>query len=277
MPTTKARSAQVLTAELAGNGTSQDRLILLGNAVLVLDGASSAEDKQHDGGWYAEQLGAAMAGALRSRPERDLQHLLAESIRAIRDQHKLMPGASPSSTVAIARWDAEHLDALVLGDSSIVAIRRSTETELIDSRLAAIAKRQRAAYRDRLRRGGTYDSEHRRLMRSLYDEESRWRNHPDGYWIADTQPDAAAHALTARWPIDELRAVILATDGTRRGLDPFGLYPDWSALLDATLHDGPAAVLNTIHEAETQDPHGQRWPRGKRHDDKTLAVCLLPT
>jgi hypothetical protein len=38
---------------------SQDRLIVLPDAVVLLDGASGT-DGAKDGGWYADQLGAAL-------------------------------------------------------------------------------------------------------------------------------------------------------------------------------------------------------------------------
>jgi hypothetical protein len=43
-------------------------------------------------------------------------------------------------------------------------------------------------------------------------------------------------------------------------------------VLDHALDEGPAAVLTMVRVAEIADPDGARWPRPKRHDDKTLVL-----
>jgi len=30
-----------------------------------------------------------------------------------------------------------------------------------------------------------------------------------------------------------------------------------------------------VQDAELSDPNGRRWPRGKRHDDKSAAFAVL--
>jgi len=43
-------------------------------------------------------------------------------------------------------------------------------------------------------------------------------------------------------------------------------------MLDIMSTDSPEHVINLVREAET-DPAGERWPRGKVHDDATTAYC----
>jgi len=38
---------------------------------------------------------------------------------------------------------------------------------------------------------------------------------------------------------------------------------------------GPEAIITQVRAAEASDPDGQRWPRGKRHDDASAAFCHL--
>jgi hypothetical protein len=52
----------------------------------------------------------------------------------------------------------------------------------------------------------------------------------------------------------------------------YGLI-DWRDLLsDVSAHGGVGARLANIHAAETTDPDGRRWPRTKKHDDKSLVI-----
>jgi hypothetical protein len=55
------------------------------------------------------------------------------------------------------------------------------------------------------------------------------------------------------------------------GVDDYHIF-DWPQVLTHALHEGPAAVLAMVRTAEITDPHGLRWPRPKRHDDKALAL-----
>jgi hypothetical protein len=245
--------------------------VVLPNAVAVLDGASAPDPAERDGGWYAGQLAGQLAARL-ADTGLDLPTVLADSIATVTSGHRLRPGRSPSSTVAMLRWAPDRVEGLVLGDSSLVVFSPGgAAEELVDDRLAKVAPAQRVAYHDRLTAGGGYDDGHRSLLRKLLDEQGRHRNSPDGYWIAEAEPAAARHALTRSWPAGALSTAVLATDGVTRGLGRAGL-PTWSAVLELVDASGPAAVLDAVRAAEAADPDGRRWPRSKRHDDQALVV-----
>jgi hypothetical protein len=99
-----------------------------------------------------------------------------------------------------------------------------------------------------------------------------WRNRDGGFWVAEADPDAAYEARRARWPRDQLRAVLIATDGVSCGVDDYRIFPDWSAVLDLAVSRGTHAVLDMVRDAERSDPDGTRWPRPKPHDDQALVL-----
>jgi hypothetical protein len=270
-----APHANVLTAERPGNGPSQDRLIVLPDAVVLLDGASGT-DGVKDGGWYADQLGAALRHGLTERPDTPLPDLLADAIVTVTTAHDLRPGESPSSTAAILRWNADSVDALVLGDSAVIAFPADGEPEVIeDCHLADVAAEQRHAYRARLAQGHGFDDGHRQLLRHLVEAERQRRNRPDGYWIAETDPEAAAQALVRTWPRTSLRSALLASDGITAAVNHYQLFPTWSDARSLVETQGAHALVDAVHDAEASDPTGRRWPRSKRHDDKSLALITL--
>jgi hypothetical protein len=268
---------RVLTAERAGGpGPSQDRILVLPNAVAVLDGASGTTRGDQDGGWYADQLVTVLTPLLpdESRP---LPDLLRQAIAEVTETHQLVPGESPSSTVAIVRWNADEVDALVLGDTAVIAFPADgSDPEVIDDqRLSTVATEERAAYKADLSAGHGYGARHEDNLRRLVAAERHTRNTGPGYWIAEADPTAAENALTRSWPLRTVRAVLLATDGATRGVDRYSRPRSWTEALALIEALSPEALISAVHDAEDEDPAGIRWPRSKPHDDQAVAAVLF--
>lgn len=238
------------------NGASrptEDRVIALGNAVVLLDGATASHPGRPSPAWYADTLAHRIACGLRADPDAPLADVLGAAIEWIRDEHRLTPRRAPSSTVAITRWTADRLDSLVLADSPIAVFGPSTMDTyevLADDRLAV------------LRDAG-------RLPTVAAVDELR--NTEGGFWVAEADPSAARHALVDSRPLDSVGAVALASDGVSAGVDDYGLF-DWRELRESATKNGADAVLRAIRRAERGDPDRTRWPRGKVHDDQALAI-----
>jgi hypothetical protein len=244
---------------------------VLPNGVVLLDGATSLVPGLKGGGWYASLLAGALAGRLVGDPSMDLADLLAASIAAVARDHGLTRGESPSSTVALVRWNDEIVEGLVLADSPVVAELRGDVRVLEDDRIVRL-RRSGPSYRDRLRAGAGYGESHEVALRSSAAAVGRWRNTADGFWVAEADPDAAYEARRASWPRAAVQRVLLASDGVACGVDDYQIFPDWAAVFDLVSARGPDAVLDAVRAAEESDPDGTRWPRPKRHDDQALAI-----
>ncbi|NUT47044.1 MAG: hypothetical protein HOV94_06925 [Saccharothrix sp.] len=238
---------EITTAERAGVGRdglprpTEDRVVRLPNAVVLLDGATSPTPRERDGGWHSRHLADEL-----TRLDGDLADDLAAAIARLAAGHGLTPGDSPSSTVAITRWSDTAVDVLVLADSPVVVFTGTGVEVVADTRL--------------------------RDLRGVVHPITDWRNREDGWWVAEADPAAAHRAVRASWPRDRVRAVLMATDGVSCGVDDYGLFADWRAVLDLTSEKGPEAVLDAVRAAEAGDPERTRWPRPKVHDDQALAV-----
>lgn len=246
-------------------------MVALPNAVVLLDGATSLRPGMRSGDWYASRLAGELAGRLTGYPTTDLADLLAASIKTVARDHDLIPGEAPSSTVALLRWTDSTIEGLVLADSPIVAFTAAGPQPLTDDRLASMPRG--AGYRDRLRAGAGYDDDHLVALRSAANVVGRLRNQEGGFWVAEADPDAAYYARRATWPRPDVYAVLMASDGVSCGVDDYGIFPDWTAVLDLARRAGAEAVLDAVREAETTDPSGTRWPRPKPHDDQALVVA----
>lgn len=264
----------VHTAQLAGGDNNADRVFVTDHAVIVLDGATAFEPVDVDPGTYAETLGSIIADQLDRGPDVDLTHAVAEAIRNTTAKLHLDGGASPSSTVAILRAGPGSTDLYVLGDSPIYYGTGRTTHRFADDRLAALPLAERTQYVEALRSGAGYDDQHRATLADLQRAQRGYRNRAGGYWIAETDPTAAGHGLTATVPADRIAWAVLATDGAADPINHHG-WPEWPdvAQLD---HETLTRLLQQLHEWESnEDPEGGLMPRAKRHDDKTLAT--IPT
>jgi len=256
--------------------TNQDQVVMVDGAAAVLDGATSWLHTHHepdpkDGGWYARALGQALTARLPGHGN-TLPAILADAIAHVRDTYALRPGESPYSTATIARWDTNHLDVLVLGDSPALVRWKSGQVLLIsDDRLAATAPVQRAAYRDHLRHSSGFDTTFASLIADVQRTERLSFNRPHGFWVAETEPAAAENAIHRTLPTDELAGLILMSDGAAAGITDYELT-DWTGMTEELTHSGASVWLNRVHTAEQADPRGRRWPRTKKHDDKTIVT-----
>jgi hypothetical protein len=261
---------QVHTAQLPGAEASADRVIVTPDAVIVLDGASTFVPVDVEPGTYAETLGRNIAAELHQAAGTPIADAVAEAIRRTTEKLALRPGASPSSTVAILRARPDAADLYVLGDSPIHYGIGHREHSLTDDRLSAVAAPEREHYLAQLRAGHGFDDAHRAALVQLERAQQQARNVEGGYWIAETDPAAAHHAITSTVERDKIDWAVLATDGAADLIEHAGHRWHRIALYDTPQLD---ALLARIHEWENaSDPHGRHLPRAKRHDDKTIAA-----
>ena len=86
---------EVLAAQNPAGDTTQDRVFILPNAALVLDGASDPNPQERDGGRAADTLGRALRARIEHSPRQDLRQLLREAIAAVTSAHGLVSRAEP--------------------------------------------------------------------------------------------------------------------------------------------------------------------------------------
>jgi hypothetical protein len=246
----------VCFATSAAPGRRNEDLVLAGEDFLVvLDGVTSPPGMEtgcvHDPVWLVHTLGSALVPRLSGSGEPRLVDVLADAIGALRDAHDgacdLAHPESPSSTVVLLRERREHVDYLVLCDSSLVLV------DPAGGILRAVTDDRTAAMRG--------------LTRS---EVAVRRNRPGGFWVASTDPGAAEEALTGTLPLTAVGSALACTDGVSRLVDYFGYR--WPEVLDLA-RGGPRELLRAVRAAEASGP-----PPGvrKKHDDATAALCRFP-
>jgi hypothetical protein len=252
-----------------------------GSAVL-LDGAGVPEGAvsgcSHGVEWFTRNLGVRLLAAIASPDARPMTDCLAEAIAEVRALHEhtcdLSHAASPSATAVAVRVRPGTLEYLVLADSVLVLDNADGRDPVVicDDREAQVG----ASYRAAMDAAPIGTQAHRHAYRDYIAAMQERRNKPGGFWVASADPGAAECSLTGSARLPLIESALLLSDGAAR-LARFG-QASWSEMVKIVTDSGPDELIRRTRTAEESDPAGERWPRGKAHDDATVvcATALSP-
>lgn len=272
---------RVMLATEPGSATrpNEDFAAATSTLAVLLDGAtlpaSIPKPCQHDARWFTHALGVRLLTELTAEPAAWIAEGVARAIEAVATEHgktcEIDDETHPSATVTILRELPDVYEYYVLGDSTIVfGNAEGAEVARSDKRLSHVASVERAQARAAKRGTPERDS----ALVHLVEAERSQRNVRGGYWIASTNPDAAARGRQGHIGRRELRRAALLSDGAAAAVERYDLM-DWRSALDTMEKDGPQAIIRAVREAEGSDPYAERWPRSKVHDDATAVMCML--
>lgn len=254
-------------------GLGEDRVRVGWNAVVVLDGASGT-DCGVSVSKYVDYLADCIIDTLDNDSDVPLTEAVSEAIGLAAAALELAPGQAPSSTVSIVRRGTNTVDVLVLGDSPVYVAHSGKIDRLSDDRLARLDLPSRSQLFERLAAGHGYDDRHREIARQMSTEKAPHMNRFDGYWIAEADTQAGKNALVHSYPAHEVAWCLALTDGVDGPASHLRIAIEALAVKD---EKELRETLCQIHGWESDvDPHGERLPRFKRHDDKTIAVIDFP-
>jgi hypothetical protein len=173
------------------------------------------------------------------------------------------------------RITGDLLDYLVLADSALLLRLADDQIRVITDDREAVTGKVLRQEMDALPAG---TAEHRVAHREYLRAMRAYRNRDSGFWVADANSDAAAHALTGSVMLAELRDLAPLSDGAGRLADRFGLLTH-RAIMDLLRDDclanssprpgrpkrptrtapaGPAAKLPTTRQPSIALSHGPR-------------------
>ncbi len=258
----------VAAAQFPPRDASDDKIFTTRTAVIMLDGASAHTPVPVSPSTYADTLGRHLRDHLDRDPEADLADVLADAITGTTARLELVAGASPSSTVTILRRRGDHIDILMLGDNLLVL----PDQTITDPRLDNLDIPEHRHYRQRLAAGTGFDDTHRDLLAALQRRQAACRNTLGGYWIAETDPAAAYHAIHTTVHIEQNPWAVLATDGAYKPMRHLGIA-DWVDIGTRRSAELKGILIRCHSWEHDIDPDARILPRAKRHDDKTLVTA----
>jgi serine/threonine protein phosphatase PrpC len=250
------KCTELATSAGAPSSPNEDYAVAGPDWAIALDGATHSDGVDtgcvHDVSWLVGHLAAALMAQL-TLSRMSLVEVLAAAIEATCAAHAdtcdLTNPDSPSSTVAMVRASETSLEYLVLGDSAVIVKTQDHVTAVTDDRA------------DYLQPGGRPYT--RALVRSK-------RNAPGGFWVASTNTRAAYEARSES--ASGATHVALLTDGVTRLVAHYGY--DWPEIFSMLDRDGPAALIDRVHDAERKSPPPiHRY--GKQQDDATAIYIRL--
>jgi hypothetical protein len=269
-----------IATEAASPGrANEDFAAVTNNLAVLLDGAtatapvSAGPSCPHDAQWFSRALGNRLLAELSAEPPVWIAEGVARAIDAVATSHaktcEIDDATHASATIVILRELPDVYEYYVLGDSTIVFDLAGGQLAVrSDKRLKQVT----TAERERARALETGDPERDAALLDLVKAERAQRNVRGGYWIASTNPDAAARGLQGHVGRGGLRRAALLSDGAAAVVDRYELT-DWRSALDVMEKDGPQAIIRAARSAEDSDPQAERWPRYKVHDDATVVFC----
>ncbi|MEV6930232.1 hypothetical protein AB0M46_37920 [Dactylosporangium sp. NPDC051485] len=263
---------------------NEDTAFHAGPMVGVLDGVTAPEGVntgcRHNPAWYVRRLSAHLSEAAPAATAPSLGDSLAAAIDMVRRDHDghcdLGNPATPAATVCLVRSTGNRFEYLILSDTTLVVEHGDDVLALTDRRFSDVV-----AELDRLHPvpGAPMGSPEFLSWRDAYfAHKYQLTNTAGGYWVANSVPDAAYHAMTGSFPTrgaDGVRRAALLTDGVSCLVDLYRRM-DWAALLDAISRHGPDAIIQQVRRTEESHGNGagtgRRW---KRQDDATAALCTF--
>ncbi len=268
---------QLATVAAGSGAQNEDFAAATPAAAVLLDGAGIPRGLEsgcvHGVAWFARTLGTVLLAHIADPASGQLADCLHDAIERVRSLHDgacdLSHPGTPTATVAAIRARDDHLEHLVLTDSSVILSEMSGTTRVVtDRRIDEVLRGTRAPL-DRISLGEpAYAAAFRDHILAVQD----LRNTPGGFWVAAADPAVAEQALTGSSPLSGLRSALLLSDGASRLADLFGLV-SFDDLAEIVRRDGPAELIRQVRAAEVADPRGRRWQRSKASDDATVIYC----
>jgi hypothetical protein len=266
----------IATERAPEQAVNEDFAAATANAVVLLDGAGLLTLDEgvcrHGVAWYVRQLGSTLLAGMLDRPDRGLTGILADSIGHVAASHQatcdLGHAGTPSATVVMLDVYDKVIRYLVLADSVLLINGPEGQQVVTDSREAVIGRRFRGPM-DAVPAG---TSAHDDARRNYVERLRSFRNRPGGFWVAAADPRAATEAITGSASARSVESAMLLSDGASRLVDRFHLAT-WQDVSTLVARSGGHALIDAVRRAERSDLRGQRWPRGKVHDDATVVLC----
>ena len=269
-----------------GRGENEDVVTVNDRSAWVLDGGTGLGDVNvtpaaTDAKWYVDRFDAYLRDRIHDR-EQSLREIVRDGIDRVSTEYvdqcgeeRVPSGDLPTATCAIVRLEEAadpRLNVFVLGDCTATLSGAHQPTEMVhDDRLHRFDREAATKLQSRVRDGMSF-GEARRAILPILRENRRQRNNrqqrsDDTYWVLGMKPTAAEHGYAREFEVVEDRIVTGFTDGFRRLVDTYELFPRWLEALSFLERTDLQVGVDAIRSVEESDPDCSTYPRLKPRDD----------
>jgi serine/threonine protein phosphatase PrpC len=259
-------------SEPGGTKPNEDRTGFNTDAAWVIDGATDVYPEAflpayNDVHYLVDSLNDRLTRTVDAAadPETALTNASAEVSHDLYNHGFPEDRVHPTCSLGLAVDHGETLEFARIGDATLIAVgARTTElsTTFYNHReIAAVAAAGPQGLATRSARDALL---HRR-------REYITGVHPEGVFSGDPSAVLRVHRTLLEW--DDVRHVLLCTDGFARAITDYGLYASWRELIDAALSDSLAAIAKAIREVEHRPDTSASNAHFKRSDDLAAVLC----
>lgn len=252
---------------------NEDRYGFSGGGAWVIDGATDLENDSFlpassDVLWLVDRVDEL----LRTKEAEDhypgARAVLRDLSRQIGEEmHSLgFPDdrIHPTCSIGFLHADADRIELARIGDPTCLAFGdRTTElsTTFFGRREAQAIERANGTDLSDMDSRDGIRGRRQKYIRGVF-RESVFSGHPE----------AVLHVQTELLSLRSVKHLLLCTDGFARAVVDYGIYPDWSSVLQAALKSGLQPVLDRIREYEATAESGAHF---KKSDDVTALLIAV--
>jgi hypothetical protein len=263
----------------AAHHPNEDCLGSGNNLTWVLDGASSLSDERvtgtaSDAAWLVRLVSDFLqTQADCSKPLREVARDAVNAVREAASGWRGVPEFPPSAAIGLVRLRGNELEYFVLGDVTVAIAQQGPSLVVSDHTVDRASADVIRIFRDKLERTGSFCDARAFVNPLLANHRAEHMNRSGGYWIVALDPDAVDYGYAGRVAAENVRRVLICTDGFARLVEPFGHY-SWDRLLSlapSELNDR----MGELRRLERQDPQCVAFPRWSVSDDATALMLGL--
>jgi hypothetical protein len=181
-------------------------------------------------------------------------------------------GYLPYATIVLFKFNINKVEYLLLGDSYLVLENGEMTEVAVDNRQKAFAVTERQAVRALAAAGfGPKSDEYRDAHLRLVQEEARWLNVDDGYWLLSNEPRAARQAISGTMALGSEYHVSAFSDGLARLATHLPIPIPVQDIPKSVRLFGPLALLQQLRAAECGFAR-QKGLSSSQHDDAAMVM-----
>jgi hypothetical protein len=254
-------------------------------AAWVLDGVTGINDRAllpgtTDAAWFVTQVQDELPGLLAAMPERPVVDLVTRLVDALATRQQaawLSPAGAdgretPAASFALFRHLGNQIEIARLGDCPVLLERADGAVRVLhDSVLSAIEANIKARITAMKSQGATDAAAVLAQMTPFLRDVRRRRNRAGGYGVLAADRACLDLLQVDRFLADDLRSILLVSDGYYRLVDVYGAMSD-AELVRRTAEARAETLLAELRAIEAADRHGHRHPRLKMADDATALL-----
>ncbi|CBH20520.1 conserved protein of unknown function [Acetoanaerobium sticklandii] len=249
----------------------------------VIDGATGLSGRnllkdKTDASWFVYQWNEYLISNIKNY-NFDLSTIIKLGIESIYDKYRFLvkkeedllisPIDFPSATIALIRWNSNHIEYFLLGDCEILI--QNGQTNLVHISDEALKpfddKVIDLMTNEKIINGLTHD-EARDKATSMLVEHRLMKNKPKGYWSLEFDDIAVDMAKKGKICLDQEAKCLLMSDGFSILFQKY-LKVDKYKIINFVEKNGLVGCYNLLRDIESNDSECIRYPRLKKSDDSS--------